>query len=272
MKEQEARNPSNLRHFFETVYVLAVMDLKLKYQNSFIGFLWSFIRPFLQFLVYFSIFGVLLKISKEQDYALALFYGVLVWAWFSEGTSLGMNSFIGKRSILTKVNVNKCVPPFAAFLTPTINYGINFCIFLFAFVLFGHTSWHFILTWGHLFLFVYSLLGIALLINTWNIILANLNVLFRDVQQIWELILTYGVFLTPVIYTLPIPKKYEVLYYSLNLLAYPLQNLKSIFFTSQPSRFADINITLGYLSAMVFWLLIALFIHYKLSKRVVDFL
>lgn len=260
------------RHSLETIYILAVMDLKLKYQNSFMGFFWSFVRPFLQFLVYFSIFGVILKISKQQDYALALFYGVLVWTWFSEATSLGMNSFIGKKSVITKVKINKLVPPLAAFLTPTINYCINLIIFAIAYLSFGKEPLAYVFSFAHLFLFVYSILCIIILINALNIILANLNVYFRDVQQIWELILTYGVFLTPVIYTLPIPPKLQVLYYSLNLLAYPLQNLKSVFFSSQLPIVWNFKITCFYLIALLFWSLVAWIVHRKLSGKMVDFL
>jgi len=255
----------------ETLLVVSFMDLKLRYQSTFLGFFWSFFKPFLQFLVYYTIFGKLLHVGSGAEYALKLFFGVIVWAWFAEGTTLGMNAFIGKRSIITKIKTNRLLPPLAAFLTPTINYILNFFIFITVFlVLMPLSGMH--LNIGNLLIFIYSLVCISILIISTNLVLASANVFFRDLQPIWELVLTYGVFLTPVIYQIPVPAKYEVLYYSLNLLAFPLQNLKSVFFTTQANLFSNLSVVFFYNFMLLFILFLGLFIHHKFSRYVADYL
>jgi ABC-type polysaccharide/polyol phosphate export permease len=247
------------------------MDLKLKYQNSFFGFFWSFFKPLLQFLIYWSVFDFMLGVSRQENYPLALFYGVLIWSWFSEATSLGLNSLIGKKSIITKVKINKMIPPLSAFLTPTMSHVLNFLIFLIVYFMFGKHLNHF---WNiyNISVFLYSFLCLSILITAINLILANLNVLFRDIQQIWELVLVYGVFLTPVIYKIPIPEKYEVLYYSVNLLAYPLQNFKSVFFANQFSLVGNLKITFFYWLSLSLLVFFAVLIYRKLSIKIVDLL
>ncbi|OAI48192.1 hypothetical protein AYO45_01230 [Gammaproteobacteria bacterium SCGC AG-212-F23] len=257
---------------FEILLVLSYMDLKVKYRSSILGFFWSFIKPFLQFLVFYSIFARLLPIADGNDYALKLFFSILIWSWFSEATTLGLNAYIGKKSIISKIKTHKLYPPLAAYLTPTMNYCLNFIIFAAAYVCFMPAFPEHIFTWSNTLIFFVSLFSISLLIVALNMMLANLNVLYRDVLPIWELVLTYGMFLTPIIYRIPIPKHYEPLYYSINLLAFPLVNLKSIFFTSQPALFGDTAIVTGYCIGMVVLLVAAYYCYRKLSHRMVDFL
>ncbi|MFA6408870.1 MAG: ABC transporter permease [Gammaproteobacteria bacterium] len=259
-------------HNLETLCVLSFMDLKLKYQSSFLGFLWSFVKPLLQFLVYFSIFGLILKITTEQDYALKLFYGVLIWAWFSEATGLSLNAYIGKRSIISKIRTNKLLPPLAAYLTPTINYCLNFIIFILAYIFFAKSKPESIFAIINVVVFVGSFVAISLFIIAINLILANLNVFYRDFQPVWELILTYGVFLTPIIYRLPIPKQYQTLYYCTNLLAFPLQSLKSIFFENQDKIYCNGRLLICYTISLSVLFLFSLYIYKRFKDKIVDFL
>jgi ABC-type polysaccharide/polyol phosphate export permease len=264
-------NKANLLHNLEILFVLSYMDLKVKYRGSFFGFFWSFLKPLLQFLVYYSIFGVILKIGNGHDYALQLFFGVLIWSWFAEATSLGLIAYISKKTIISKIKTNKTYPPLAAYLTPTMNYFLNFTIFLLAYLLFVSTIPH-VLSLQNLLVFVLSIGAISVLIISVNLMLANLNVMYRDIQPIWELVLTYGVFLTPIIYHLPIPKKLEVLYYSLNLLALPLLSLKSIFFVNQDPIYQHLNLLVPYCISLSLLAMLSLYSYKKLSHKMVDFL
>lgn len=262
---------SSLRNSFEVLFVLSLMDLKLKYQSSVLGFFWSFIKPLLQFLVYLIIFKYIIKINTDESFTLKLFFGVLIWAWFAEGTSLGLNAFLGKRSIITKVKINKLMPPVAAYLTQTVNYFLNFSVFLVTYLLFAKSFPENMFTLSNLLIVVVSFTSISLLILSLNLILANLNALYRDIQPIWELVLMYGIFLTPIIYQIPIPHNAEALYYSINLIALPITNLKSVFFTTQP-RIDDPMILLSYFCSLFLLCFCAYWVHKKLSYKAVDFL
>lgn len=263
-------NPK-LRHELELLFVLSFMDLKLKYQNSMLGFFWSFLKPLLQFLAYFVIFSVFLKVSNNPDYPLQLFFGVLIWVWFAEATNLGMASYASKQSIITKIKTNKSYPPIAAFLTPTMNYVLNLVIFIIAYCLFAkQPAIHANLL--NIAIIIESYLALSLIIVTVNIILANLNVLYRDIQPIWELVLNYGVFITPIIYHLPIPDKYAIYYYFVNPLAFPIINLKSVFFSSDQALYQNGHYLLAHFTSLGLLAFLAKLTYKKISPKIVDFI
>ncbi len=255
----------------QTLSIMGYMDLKLRYQNSALGFLWSFLKPLLQFTVYYIIFGKVLHVGSGNEYALRLFLGVLIWAWFSESTNNGLNTFINKKQIVTKIKINKLIPIYAAYFTSTINFLLNFMVFLIIYLIFMYTKIDGI-NLQKLLLFFYSFACLSISIICLNILLAVINIFFRDLQQIWEIVLMYGIFVTPVIYQLPIPKQYEVYYYSINILAMPLQNLRSVFFSSQLSLIGNIPIMIGYHIMLAFMILLSMVVYNKYAKHVVDYL
>lgn len=258
----------------ERLLVLSFMDLKLKYQNGVLGFFWSFLKPLIQFVAYYVVFGLTLKLGKTEYYPLQLFLGILTWAWFSEATNLGISSFINKKPIITQIATNKLYPPLSAFLTPTMSYLLNFTIFFVAYLffvqtrLFDQTGYSF---FEGLFVFFQSLFTIAFIIVSLSILLAYINAKYRDMQAIWELVVMYGIFLTPIFYTLPIPPEYQALYFTFNPLALPFLLLKSVFFP----------VSLPHLSVMAHfshWLLIAAiffgsqYLHAKFKQTIADFI
>ena len=124
----------------------------------------------------------------------------------------------------------------------------------------------------NLMIFVLSLGCLSLLIIAVNLILANLNVLYRDIRPIWELVLTYGIFITPIIYHITIPPKYQLLYYSTNLLALPLEALKSIFFVAQEKTYLLPHLLPCYFVSLAVLCLVSLYTYKKLSHKMIDFL
>lgn len=254
----------------ELLFTIAKMDLKLRYQNSKIGFIWSFLKPLMQFCAYYIVFQVILRVSDSPDYPLHLFLGVLLWNLFVEATGNGLNAYIGKKSIVTKVKVEKKVLPIASFVTAFMNFMLTMIIFL---VVYHLTSENVMIMYSFenlvkfiLFILLYSMFMISI-----NIILATINVLFRDLQNMWDIVLMYGVFLTPIIYTIKIPDDFLGIYYFLNPLAFPIEELKSVFF-GVSGNWNRIEYLLAYIAALIFWILLAWFVDKKLSSKVADYL
>ena len=258
------------KYNFDIIFTLATMDLKLKYQNSKIGFLWSFLKPLLQFIAYYTVFQIILNVSDSPDYPLKLFLGILIWTLFTESTSNGMMSYIGKKTIVTKINIRKIILPISAFITSALNFMLNMIIFLLLYHIITPRFWS-IYTLPNFFIFIISLIIFSIVLASINIILATLNALFRDIQSIWEIVLMYGVFLSPIIYTLPIPKKFLGLYYFLNPIAFPLENIRSIFFNTE-GLWKNINYTLCYLLGSITYITIAYIVNKKMHSKVADFL
>lgn len=259
------------KHNYEVIYTLSTMDLKLRYQNSKLGFLWSFLRPFMQFVTYYIVFGVILRYSDSADYPLRMFLGVLLWTFFTEGTSMGLSSYLGKKSIITKIKVKKELMPISAYMTATIGYFLNMLIFLAMYIVFKRDiSFMFHLT--NWIKFIGFFLGLSLFTLAMNIILANVNAIFRDIQTIWEIILTYGCFLTPIMYTLPIPEKFMTLYIFVNPLVMPIESIRTIFFETEVFLWRTPNYLIAYIGSIIFWMLMAAFVDKKLKGKVGDYL
>jgi ABC-2 type transport system permease protein len=195
------RKISFLQGKLEKLFILSLMDLKLKYHRGFFGFFWSFFKPLSQFFAYYLVFGIILKIGKVSYYPLELFLGVLTWSWFTESTSQGVVCFINKKSIITQIATNRLYPPFAAFLAPTMNYFLNLIVFFCAYLCWGDSGLfietHYSVLHA-LFVFLLAVSIISLIILSLNILLAYTNARYRDIQSFWELILMYGMFVTPI--------------------------------------------------------------------------
>ena len=259
-----------MNHTEELLITISRMDLKTRYQNSKIGFLWSFLKPLLQFCAYYTVFKVFLRIDTSADYPLRLFLGVLLWNFFVEATGNGLNAYISKKSIVTKIKINKEILPISSYLTALMNFGLTMIIFFIIYHIFFQNNL-FIYSFTNIFRFFIFLALYSVFIISINLILATINVLFRDLQNIWDIILMYGVFLTPIIYTISIPNKYLNIYYFLNPLAYPIEEMKASFF-GVSGKWNSLDHLISFILSLILWSLVAIIVKHKLSFKVVDYL
>lgn len=257
-------------HNREILFTMSGMDLKMRYQNSKLGMLWSVLKPMMQFFAYYIVFGVILKVGESKDYAIRLFLGILLWNFFVESTGSALMCYIGKKTVITKIHVDRSILPVSVFLTAFFNFGLTMFVFVAAYIVFAIrdvTSLHINQIGIGLFCFV----SFGIFIISVNIVLATLNALFRDIQTMWDLVLSYLVFLSPIMYSIDIPLKYQNLYYFINPLAYPIEGMRSVFFVSQ-GNWDQWGHCAGYLLAVLAWSLAAWTINKKLGGRVTDFL
>src|SRR5690349_3961767 len=90
------------------LWQLVVTDFKLRYQGSVLGYVWSLLRPLLLFGVLYVIFTYVLPLGKGvPHYGAYLLLGVVLWSFFVEATTMGMNSIVGRGDMVRKVKVSK---------------------------------------------------------------------------------------------------------------------------------------------------------------------
>ena len=87
----------------ELIRNLTVAELKNRYQNTSLGFLWSLISHFLMALVLWFVFKNLFK--QEENFAINLIVGIMMWRFFSTGTSTCLGAIVGKANLVTKVYI-----------------------------------------------------------------------------------------------------------------------------------------------------------------------
>jgi ABC-2 type transport system permease protein len=174
---------------------LVKTDFKLRYQGSVIGYLWSVLRPLMMFAVMYVVFIYFLRFGADTPhFAVALLLAMVLWQFFTETTSLSLNSIVSRGDLLRKLSFPTHIVVISVSLNALINLLINLVIvFIFALINGVDVSKYAFLTPLLLIeLYAFSL-GVGF-------ILATIYVRFRDIAPIWEVLLQLGMYMTPIIY------------------------------------------------------------------------
>ena len=187
---------------------LAITDLKVRYKNSVLGIVWSLLQPLLTFIVLLIVFTGLMVNKAIDNYPLFLLLGIIGWGFFDKATSFSLGSIVGKPQLVKKIYFPREVLVISACLTALMMSLIEFIvfgIFLLGFNLLhyfiGYGSAYILPTWLMLAFPVVLLVEFMLALGV-SLMISSLNVIWRDVQWIWPVIMQAGFFLTPVMYSM----------------------------------------------------------------------
>ena len=190
------RIPSrSFRHQLRILHVLASVDFKLKYADSALGYVWSVLKPLMLFTVLYLVFGRVFHLGAiSRYYSLSLLIGIVLFTFFSDATSIGMTSIVARESLIRKMTFPRLIIPMSATLTAAITLGVNLTVIA------GFVAWNRVvprLDWLLIIPLLIELYAIALGVS---LILSTLFVRFRDIGQIWELLLQLLFYASPIIY------------------------------------------------------------------------
>src|ERR1700761_1404327 len=187
------RSPGRQR-FFHLTYTLAVTEWKLRFFDSFLGYLWTLARPLLMFGVLYVVFSKVAKLSTIPHYPVYLLMGIILYTFFQEGTTLALRCLVDRENLLRKIRFPRMVIPLSVVLTSIFNLATNLVV-LVVFILLSGVSPQ----WSWLEFPV--LIGLLIALTTGlALILSVLFVRFRDMQPIWDVftqMLFYG---SPILY------------------------------------------------------------------------
>lgn len=177
-------------------------NLRTRYKASFFGFLWTFLNPLLQLVVYSLVFSTIMRMGIK-NYSMFLFVVLLPWIFFASTTQEAANLIVSNSNIIKKVYFPREILPLASASAGLINMGLSFLIAFIALLLY-----HIPITLSIIALplvmgieFIFTL-GVSLLI-------AAVNVYFRDVEHIWGILMMGWFYLTPIVFPINlIPAKY----------------------------------------------------------------
>lgn len=178
-------------------------DFQARYRTSMLGAVWLIIQPLAMITVYTLIFSEVMKsklpgISGEYTYSIYICSGLLLWGLFLEITGKGTSLFIDNANLLKKVSFPRITLPVILVFTALINFAIIFTIFI-AFLLIIKS-----------FLMMQLVMMIPVVFTTLTLaaglamVLAVLNVFFRDVGQLISIVLQFWFWFTPIVYPLQI--------------------------------------------------------------------
>jgi ABC-2 type transport system permease protein len=197
--DRPIRGPSAVggdpRRMLHLTVTLAVMEWKLRFFGSVLGYLWQLMRPLMLFGVLYLVFTEVVRFGKGiEHYPVYLLAAIVLFTFFSEATGRGVNSLVERENLLRKIRFPRLVIPLAVTLHSLFNLGLNLVV-VFVFVVASgiepRVSWLELVPL--ILLLVVFTTGIAMLLSA-------LYVRYRDVQPIWEVALQILFYASPVIY------------------------------------------------------------------------
>lgn len=240
----------------ELIRNLTVVDLKNRYQNTALGFFWSLLSPFLLAVVLYFVFSHLF--GREENFAINLLVGIMAWRFFAAGTSASVGAIVGKPSLVTKVYIPRQILVLSNVLANIISSLLEFIVLLpIIFVLLGHlpvTVLLFPLIHIIYFWFIYGA----------GLLLSSLFVYFRDINQIWEVLINVLFFCSPIIYPLTIVPAYLMPYYLVNPITQFIIMYRDVMVAGDLPSLFSIVVVIGFAVAAY---LVGSFAFSKLQRR-----
>ncbi len=221
----------------ELIKILTISDLKVKYQSSVLGFAWSMLNPLLLMLVLYFVFSNVFKMTQDY-FALYLLIGIISWRFIANGTMSAMFAIVGKPNLVTKIFIPRKVLVLSTVLSAFISSLLEFLVLAPLLVVLGAGLSPYILIFPFIhIIYLFIVYGISL-------ILASLYVYYRDLTQIWDVLMQIGFFLSPIVYPLStVPTKY-MSYYMLNPMTVMIQMYRDVLLYQQMPSPWDVAFTL----------------------------
>jgi len=174
---------------------LARRDFLVRYKQAFAGIMWALIKPLMSILVFGYISSKISSTGNTTTNFLYVASAMLLWQLFSNVFNEVSNSIVGNANLFSKVYFPKIVIPLSTILVCLVDFFISLIILVVLFIVSGQSiHWQLILAPIFILLTLINGFGIGLYF-------ATINVKFRDVKFIVPVILQFGLYVTPVIFS-----------------------------------------------------------------------
>lgn len=237
-----------LWRYRDLLRLLVSSSIKKRYKRSALGVVWTLLNPLLNTLVLTIAFSQLLRFQIE-NYAIYLLVGLLIWNFFSQTTTHAMNTLVWGSSLIKRIYVPRTI-----FAVSVLGNGlVNFCLSLIPLALIM-----FVL--GHRFSLTLLLIPLALLILMMftlgiTLLISTMAVFFVDVIDIYGVLLSAWLYLTPIIYPIEIvPERFAMLL-RLNPMYYIVGLFRSLIFVGElpPPEFWMVSAAVAVFSLIIGW-------------------
>jgi homopolymeric O-antigen transport system permease protein len=203
----DARAGSAARAHAGLVWTLIRTDFKVRYHGTAGGFVWALLKPLAMFVLLMGVFSFLF--GSDPNYKLDLIIGLFLWDFFAESTKAGLSSLHTKGFLLTKA---KC-PSWILVVTSISNAMITLGVFTVIIMVFlagvGRPP-----SLGGIALFVLYCIALALIAMGFSLGSSGLFLRYRDLNQVWDVMIQAGFFMAPIIYPLSIlPERFHFYLY-----------------------------------------------------------
>lgn len=210
------RGPSAIggetRRFLTLTWTLAVLEFRLKFFGSVLGYLWQLMRPLLLFGVLYVVFTEFVRLgSGVQHYPVVLLTGIILHAFFAESTSGAVTSVATRENLVRKIHFPRLVIPLSVVLTSFFNFLLNF-VAIVVFMAIQDVEFR-----TSFLMIVPLMLFLAVLSSGLAMALSALYVRYRDIAPIWEVVIPITFYGSPVLYPIeqiPQPSLQHIVMYN----------------------------------------------------------
>jgi len=245
------RDVWNYRGLF---YFLAWRDILVRYKQTVAGVLWAFIRPFLTMVVFTVVFGRFAKLPADGvPYPILVFAALLPWQFFSTSITDSGNSLITNASMISKVYFPRIVVPTATMITALADLLISYALLAVLFVVYSFAP-----RWQLIFLPFLTVLTCVTTLAC-GIGLSGLTVRYRDFRFVVPFLVQFGLYLSPIGYSVSVVPEQWRLLYALNPLVGIIEGFRWAI-VGNPAVFPLTSVAMSVVvSALLLWASIAYF-------------
>lgn len=202
-------------------------EFQTKYSNSLLGVAWMVLNPLAMIIVYTVIFSQIMRaklpgVDSAFAYSIYLCAGLLTWGLFAEIINRAQNTFIDNANLLKKISFPRLCLPVTVVATALLNFSIVFGLFTAFLLMSGNFP-----GMAYLALLPVFVILVAFAIGL-GVLLGVLNVFFRDVGQLFGIILQFWFWATPIVYPISILPESVRSLMNLNPMANLIGTLQSI--------------------------------------------
>lgn len=185
---------ANIWSFRELLVSMVRKELRIKYKNSVLGFVWSLLNPALYLVIYYIVFQKILK-NEMPLYAIFLLSGLLVWNFFSNALSAATTTVVANSGIVKKVAFPREILALSSVGAAFVFFLLQATVLVLALLIFQVTP-----ALAYIWLVPVALLALILFAGALAVALSAINVYLRDTQHLLELVLLAWFWATPVVY------------------------------------------------------------------------
>ena len=184
----------NLWQYRSLIFHFSLLEIKMRYKESYLGFIWTAVEPLLMFVILFIVFTSIREPTQEH-FAIYLITGVIIYHLFSKGTMGGLNCLRSNQGILKTLSLNRMFFPIVSTTATTIMMMVELMVFFSMMPFLGFSpSWT---------LLLYPLIIILLLslVLGMSFFLSVLYIRVPDIQPFWTIIVFTLLFVSPVFWS-----------------------------------------------------------------------
>jgi lipopolysaccharide transport system permease protein len=244
--------------------LMAYRNVRVRYKQALLGFLWAVLVPVAFALVFHLFFRLApVNVSGNLPYLPVVFIGMIIWQFFSRVVQEGGTSLAANAHIIGKVYFPRTVLPLSCVLAALFDLAISFV------PLFGLLIHSEVPIGASVALAPLYVLWIAALAYGLSLILASVDAIFRDLRHAMPILLQLGMFASPVAYMTSalVPPRWLWLY-ELNPLVAPLEGLRQVLLPAAPA--VDPFVSLKSLAMTLLVLILGTFLFSRVECTVVD--